>query len=238
MKNKYTVQRPNMDVINVMRLMLAMETLATTRKDIRILELGCNEGINLHALHKIYPDAEYVGIDYCDEALEAGQEKYPEITFFRQNLDRDKKISNAYLVPIKPFDYILMPDILEHLSDPLQCLRWVKKMLKPGGVTVSCIPNLMHVSIMDNLLRHGEFTYADVGLLDSDHKHLFTKNSIRRMFLDAGFRIEDMLRSKIRISEIQHDFIHELSLLSASHVPVEDFETFEYIVVTEPKEKE
>lgn len=232
MKNKYTVQRPNMDVINVMRIMLATET----RKDIRILELGCNEGINLHTLHGIYPDAAYVGVDYCDEAIEAGMEKYREVDFIIQDIERSAKIPNAE--PL--FDYILLPDILEHLNNPLQALKWTRSILKPGGVTVSCIPNLMHVSVMQDLLQYGYFNYRDVGLLDSDHKHLFTRNNIVDIFDAAGFKIEEILRSKINLSGSQREFLEMLHLFSSGnqYISQEDFETFEYIVVTEPKEEE
>ena len=38
------------------------------------------------------------------------------------------------------------------------------------------IPNLMYWSTMYSLLIEGIFSYTDIGLLDYDHKHLFTYN--------------------------------------------------------------
>lgn len=230
MKNKYTVQRPNMDVFQTMKILLYPQT----KKDIVICELGCNEGINLHALHSVFPDFTYVGIDYCDEAIQAGMEKYREVDFIIQDIEQSAKIPNAE--PL--FDYILLPDILEHLNNPLQALKWTRSILKPGGVTVSCIPNLMHVSVMYDLLKYGLFTYTDVGLLDSDHKHLFTRESINAIFKTAGFEIDSVLRSTININGLQGEFIGKLCDLSNGFIPAEDFETFEYIVVTKPKEEE
>ena len=220
-----------MDLINKIRPLLETET----REDVRILELGCNEGANLHALHEILPEAEYVGYDICDEAIFDGSKKYPELALMQVNVDKLRAWSFTEK-PFDHFDYILMPDILEHLSDPIGLLKWVYDNLRPGGITVSCIPNLMHVSVMQDILKYGIFVYTDVGLLDRDHKHFFTKGTIISAFNKAGFDIMNISSKKVRISSSLDAFAERLSELSDGFLSKEEYTTFEYLVTTEPKE--
>ena len=72
------------------------------------------------------------------------------------------------------YDYIILLDVLEHLTYPLECLKKWKKCLKKDGIFIINIPNLMHYTVMYNLLKLGRFPYADIGLLDCTHCHLFT----------------------------------------------------------------
>ncbi len=67
-----------------------------------------------------------------------------------------------------------------------------KSLLKRGGRIVASIPNLMNIEVMKCLLN-GNFPYAEVGLLDKTHIHMFTYNDNIRMFVDqAGYTIEKM----------------------------------------------
>ena len=72
------------------------------------------------------------------------------------------------------------------MSNPERALAYLKNFLKPDGRILVSIPNLMHWSVLYNLLCNGMFTYTDTGLLDSDHKHLFTNNE----FVNMCYRVE------------------------------------------------
>ncbi len=68
----------------------------------------------------------------------------------------------------KIFDYIILGDVLEHLIDPWKIVNELKQYLKKDGYLVSSIPNIMHVSVLRNLVL-GNFTYEDSGILDKTH---------------------------------------------------------------------
>lgn len=93
---------------------------------------------------------------------------------------------------VNEFDLIIFGDVLEHLRDPLGTIVFCKTLLKRGGRIVASIPNLMNIEVMRYLLD-GYFPYAEVGLLDKTHIHMFTYNEIIHMFVDqAGYTIENM----------------------------------------------
>ncbi len=64
------------------------------------------------------------------------------------------------------YDYILCPDILEHLTNPKEVLNNLTKILKPDGYIFANIPNLIYWSVITNLLLFGNFNYTKTGLLD------------------------------------------------------------------------
>lgn len=70
--------------------------------------------------------------------------------------------------PQKSFDYIIFGDVLEHLYDPWKTLENMHRLLKPGGKILASIPNIMHYSVINELLD-GKWKYADAGILDRTH---------------------------------------------------------------------
>ena len=55
------------------------------------------------------------------------------------------------------FDYIIFGDVLEHLHDPMAALAYCKDFLKEEGRIIANIPNVMHISVIEELLK-GNFT--------------------------------------------------------------------------------
>ena len=70
----------------------------------------------------------------------------------------------------------------------------------------------MHWSIIKNLILNGTFTYTSLGLLDFDHKHLFTHKEIDKLFINAGFKITELL------------------ILKAGEIPLDNREFFNTLV--------
>ena len=86
------------------------------------------------------------------------------------------------------FDVVIFGDVLEHLVDPKAVLVRVAEILEPEGYVVASVPNIAHGSIRLALLG-GDFRYTELGLLDRTHLHLFTRQSLRSLFREAGYRI-------------------------------------------------
>jgi GT2 family glycosyltransferase/2-polyprenyl-3-methyl-5-hydroxy-6-metoxy-1,4-benzoquinol methylase len=91
------------------------------------------------------------------------------------------------------FDVIVAGDVLEHLADPAETLRWLRGLLTPGGSVVASIPNVAHGSVRLALLV-GRFRYTERGLLDSTHVHFFTDSTVHELFAAAGFIVQDERR--------------------------------------------
>ena len=188
--------------------------------EISVLEIGCANGGTLAEIKNRYPRAKVYGIEINEHAaVFAGH--FAEVT--AGNIE-DKTLP----FHDNMFDYIIFGDVLEHLHKPLEILKYCRGFLREGGCIIASIPNVMHISVMEQLLQ-GNFTYEEWGLLDKTHIHMFTYNEIIRIFDEAGYEIERMDSTKQPISDRQEKLISSLVSLGRG---AERFmyEAFQYIV--------
>ncbi len=146
-----------------------------------ILEIGCGAGKLCEMYRKVNPEVEWVGIDRNWEALAIAESRGVEI------LDININVSLPVLL-WEPHDVIVLGDVLEHLIDPWNVLKWCIAHLKPDGQVIASIPNVQHWTIV-NALLHGAWVYEDDGLLDRTHLRFFTLQTIRDMFANAGLQV-------------------------------------------------
>lgn len=87
------------------------------------------------------------------------------------------------------FEAVVLGDVLEHLVDPWDALRFTRGLLAPGGIAIASIPNVAAWTVRLGLVR-GAFDYADAGLLDRTHLRFFTRATAHELVRGAGFEIE------------------------------------------------
>jgi SAM-dependent methyltransferase len=87
------------------------------------------------------------------------------------------------------YDLILCSHILEHLAQPAHLLQQLHACLKPSGVLVVALPNLMHYRTRLPLML-GRFEYTDMGVMDRTHLRWFTFVSGQRLLRENGFVLE------------------------------------------------
>lgn len=103
-----------------------------TWKGKRILDVGCGTGNFAREVAK--KDAKYVlGIDYADEAIKIAEKNNKE-----KNL-KFKKLDVRELN--EKFDVIVSIGTLEHMDNPLQILKKLKKCLNKNGKIILTTPN-------------------------------------------------------------------------------------------------
>jgi 2-polyprenyl-3-methyl-5-hydroxy-6-metoxy-1,4-benzoquinol methylase len=146
----------------------------------RVLELGCSTGYISRLLKQngcsvigveVDLKAARLAANICDQVLVS---------------DLDKSIWTEQIE--ERFDVVLMGDVLEHLVDPEEVLRSVRRLLLPSGVIVVSLPNIVHWSQRVNSLI-GSFDYEPTGLLDRTHLHFYNLRGARTLIEDAGYRI-------------------------------------------------
>ncbi|MEQ1913097.1 MAG: bifunctional glycosyltransferase/class I SAM-dependent methyltransferase, partial [Vicinamibacterales bacterium] len=109
-----------------------------------------------------------------------------DVQVFQQDLDRPLTFST------QGHDYVLLLDIIEHLKDPERFLSELRSQFDYSPKTlILTTPNIAFFPQRAMLLL-GQFNYGKAGILDRTHTRLFTFRSLRRLLLDAGFRIEEM----------------------------------------------
>lgn len=86
-------------------------------------------------------------------------------------------------------DTILMLDIIEHLNNPEKFLEKIRSRYysaKPKVVITTA--NIGFVTMRIALVL-GQFNYGIRGILDKDHKRLYTLNSLHKLLVHAGYDI-------------------------------------------------
>ncbi len=189
---------------------------------LHILEVGCDIGATLMQARNKYRNARIFGCELNENAVKIAKNYLDECITL--NIE-DETLAFSE----NSMDYIIFGDVLEHLHDPAKTLKYIKKFLKNDGCVIASIPNVMHISVMEQLLR-GDFTYTDTGLLDRTHIHLFTYKEIKKIFCETGYRLLDYNATVVSINEKQKQLIDQLLILD-DRAERFMYEAFQYIVL-------
>jgi SAM-dependent methyltransferase len=92
----------------------------------RVLEAGCGVGAQTVTLVANSPDARFTCIDVSADSLAAAASKVDGPEFMQADI---------FDLPFAPasFDHVFVCFVLEHLSRPVEALRHLQDVLKPGG---------------------------------------------------------------------------------------------------------
>lgn len=146
-----------------------------------VLDVGCAGGY-LGKLLIPFGNAVY-GIDGNKEAVEEARAWYENVVCMDLNQLGDEKPFAGKL-----FDVIIFADVLEHLVEPEQALRYFRSLLKPGGKIIVSLPNVALWRVRFNLL-FGKFEYTEYGVLDRTHLHLYTFASAKHLLEGEGYQV-------------------------------------------------
>jgi SAM-dependent methyltransferase len=146
------------------------------------LEIGCGAGFMLDALRRF--GWQVAGTERTDAMAD----------FARNQLGIEVFVDGSHPLPAsRRFDLIIMFHVLEHLADPVRCLRQAAETLNPGGAIVVAVPNLGSLQA-----RFGKalWVYLDVP------RHLvhFTPTSIAATAQAAGLSVKN-----ISFASFEHD---------------------------------
>jgi 2-polyprenyl-3-methyl-5-hydroxy-6-metoxy-1,4-benzoquinol methylase len=86
-------------------------------------------------------------------------------------------------LPDENFDAVVMLHVIEHMPDPSENLREIRRLLKPGGVLVVETPRFD--SLMFKILGRRERSLSNC----NGHIYFFTVPTLRRMLEQNGFEV-------------------------------------------------
>ncbi len=174
MKQAYTSPRPDI---------CALLPPAVTR----VLDVGCSNGTLGAGIKHQIPAATVHGIECCEQMAEAAAGRMDVV-----HQGDALEVLQAGALPRGVFDVVILADVLEHLADPWAVLRAIRPLLSARGVILASIPNVRHISTLYRLAILGDWPDRERGIHDRTHLRFFTRRSIRRLFVECGYHIEEM----------------------------------------------
>jgi glycosyltransferase involved in cell wall biosynthesis len=147
----------------------------------RVLDLGCASGVVSRVL--VSKSCHVTGMD---QSAVPGQPHFER--FIRHNLD-DLPLP----IDAGDFDYILLLDVIEHLQSPETFVAELRRFRTEGRTTRVLVTTGNIAFVVTRLmLLFGSFNYGARGVLDLTHSRLFTFDTLRRLFEQAGYKIEEV----------------------------------------------
>ncbi|MCX6149590.1 MAG: class I SAM-dependent methyltransferase [Ignavibacteriales bacterium] len=148
----------------------------------RILEIGCGAG-NFGRQLIEQRQAEVWGVEPITEAANAAAKVLNKVlnNFYEEDIN----------LPEHYFDCIVFNDVLEHMVNPWNVLKFSKKFLRQDSPSfiVTSIPNFRYIRNMYEIVIQKDFEYKGELTLDRTHLRFFTYKSILRLFDEAGMKI-------------------------------------------------
>lgn len=144
----------------------------------RALEIGCAHGGFLERLNG--QGWQVQGVELSAEAARRATDR---------GLDVHVGTLESATLPNDRFEAVFLWMVLEHLHDPKQTLREIRRILKPDGRLMFSVPNF------GSWERRffGRYWYA----LDLPrHLQHFTTGSLRRLLAESGFEIERVIHQR------------------------------------------
>jgi SAM-dependent methyltransferase len=139
----------------------------------RILDVGCGPGKLLKTFREQGWDT--YGVDFSPVAVDYARRQH------NLNVALGELSSAGYKDNF--FDVVMFNHCLEHIFHPVETLREVHRILKPGGLLMICIPNAGGVEAR---LFGKWWIQWDV----PRHLYHFTKTTMGHLLQQTGFRVE------------------------------------------------
>jgi 2-polyprenyl-3-methyl-5-hydroxy-6-metoxy-1,4-benzoquinol methylase len=122
--------------------------------------------------------AEAIGIDNATAVVEEVQRRYPSLNLRVASVE---SVANE-LADERPFELVILGDILEHLSNPGRALDSVLRILEPAGEILITCPNAFGAP---NYLRFLAGRYRE----GEDHMISFTKYTLGNLLRRHGYEL-------------------------------------------------
>lgn len=154
-----------------------LKSLRNSRHNFSILDVGCGDGNLLFNIRNKYPNSVLSGIDFNIESAQYNLRNC-DVTLWEQSL--------IDFYSDEKYDFICCSQLLEHLDDPTDLFKLIKRSLNVDGLAFIDIPNLNSRS----------FNYFGSNWIHLDtprHRMLFTPESLKSILIKNGFDVLEVV---------------------------------------------
>ena len=156
-------------------------------KPSKVLEIGCGAGNTLVWLKNLKHCTWIGGVEISTDAVEIARGRLDAV--YLVNIEQ-----NDLSIQESTMDLILCLDVLEHMVDPWEVVKRLRRLLRPGGALIVSIPNVRNQKVLFPLLFKERWDYTDAGFLDKTHLRFFVRETAVRLVESAGLKV-DMVSS-------------------------------------------
>ncbi|TSC58672.1 MAG: type 11 methyltransferase [Candidatus Peregrinibacteria bacterium Greene0416_19] len=148
----------------------------------KILDVGCADGVFTQVILEKSNASEIVGIDVLPASVDWANEHWKHTGRMRF------QVADAHALPFPDhsFDAVFCLEMLEHIYDPSQALREMRRVLRPGGYCVFLVPS-------DSLLFRviwAVWTRLRGQIWEGTHIQSFRRGSLGQIVRKVGFCID------------------------------------------------
>lgn len=198
----------------------------------RVLDLGCGSGAvgRFLAARDGAAAGPIDGLTISAEEAQLAQAHYRRVEL--ANLDQCRL---PELFEAASYDVIVCADVLEHVRESERVLAECRELLAPGGRVLLSIPNAGYCGLLAELMA-GEFRYRKEGLLDETHVRFFTRRTLHRFLVEAGYAADDWdtVTRELPASEFHLAFDALPPAVANYLLALPDALTYQFIVVARP----
>ncbi|XP_071795140.1 S-adenosylmethionine-dependent methyltransferase Rv2258c-like [Asterias amurensis] len=118
---------------------------------IKVLEIGCSQGMSTRIIAQNFPNSQVYGIDITESGIKEAQEKATEAGLGNVHFI----FMSATVLPSdwsETFDYVFVHNVLHDLPYPMKSLHEIMRVLKKGG-TLSVIDTATYSKLEDNVAK-------------------------------------------------------------------------------------
>jgi 2-polyprenyl-3-methyl-5-hydroxy-6-metoxy-1,4-benzoquinol methylase len=141
-----------------------------------VLDVGCGAGDNAALLIERQPQMQVYGITGSEPeaVLARGRMTDCWVTDLENGFPPEARA--------RQYDVVLFCHVLEHLRDPAALVGRSVALLRPGGVCLIAVPNVLVWTQRAKFLR-GRFDYESSGIMDETHLRFFTYETAAKYLL-------------------------------------------------------
>ena len=178
------------------RVLTAVEWLSPLPTGSLVLDAGCGEGFYEFALPAAL-DVRVNGFDHDPHLIEMAR------AWLADEPRATVGVGDIYAIDAddETYDAVICSEVLEHLPDDVSAVAEVFRVLKPGGLFVSTVPNANYPLAWDplNWVREhaglGHFNPSNGwlgGIWALDHQRLYTPQQFEGLIRGGGFKIREV----------------------------------------------
>jgi 2-polyprenyl-3-methyl-5-hydroxy-6-metoxy-1,4-benzoquinol methylase len=152
----------------------------------QILDVGCSTGVNGSKLIQIGLADHVDGVEFNEEMASIAKKNLTNV--YQGDLN-SKVFLNRIESKLISYDYIIFGDVLEHLYDPLETLKFFVKKLNKNGKIIISVPNVEHIELFIQVYLKHRWPLNERGIFDKTHLRWFTRENVYELIDRAGLKV-------------------------------------------------